>query len=693
MNQIVDKIRSSFQSNLNTYLATYRAFFKNELYTIILLRAKSRIINPEDMWPIFESELANIIFEQPLSFTTDKTLRYPFFDSVGSAYLMKSNPEIKDRLFFLDGDSWIDPLMKQTLGNGEPHLGSNLKMNVVAEWWNRGKNESGTPKYLVKDVLHALVDLYDPEKKIFTGDWKVRLTSKKEAKENNKKKYLGILENTFSARTIGVALKEIPRKFRNKEFDKTHITQPLWRTLIRSEINKFCKEKNINTSSELRLALSLKQIRGHDLEDYLSSLIQNINIKFGYFKARFKLSFSEIESSIISAAQFLPSEVDTSLPEWRGIADHCEPLQQITKLDASAKTIALYIASRGPLAIILEGRKSLVDIHSGIRRFGATEASTRKFIVRLASQKLWNTGPSAAAHDSNVLLEILFRFIDEYSRQTSGHKNIPTKIIELITSEVAGSGPREPSQAIQGMIRNLDEISVVEINKLTSLSALGRMLDIKTTRLMTETFEKLNDMDILTRDDDFSLALSMNASPRDLLEIADHSDWQTIRNPVSKLSSRKLMIELLPFNHVTGILGCLVSGVCIDFGGESHLEQRQDDCLNLIVRDNKKILLWGLVVHCEGLDFYLNNLQGGLPSRYSNLKDQLLMDIKEVLGSVGNIHTTPHYFNAMDITEGLKEYEVKLPIRDFRLDVRTTDGFIKKELFRVDYIKGLNHSF
>lgn len=684
MKNIPSKIESLFLSSTGTYLARYRTFFNDYLYRIILKRSKSIISNPDAMWCLFEEKLALIIATNPIGFAKDKTVTsLPFFDALCSASIIRQNPSIIDRVILIKGDCWIDPLVINYLDNGQLHIGSNIPQNVVKEWLDVKYDKETphkNPQYLIKDALHALTDIFDPIKGSFEGSWEERFLEKQLAKEATKKSYLIILSKAFTPRTVGIALKE------DKDFlikDGAVMNKTLWRCLIRQKVKEMCLAERITSSSELRLRLIQDQINGLNFQSLAGDIAKEISSVFNNTKSRIHLKDEEIRKSLEDATKILPKHLDTDLPEWKLLTQHFIKTSKLQTLNISRKTLKTYEQCLVPMSLITEDY-SIVSIHNFLRGAGVTEGAIRKLIVRLSKQELWNGTKTKNAHDSGVLIIAIIRFFQEVEQTPVQMEKISTKVVNLIVSEIAGSGPQEVSSSIGRMAHDASQLHLVDASKLTSLTILKSMLDVKKTVELEESLKTIQGQGLIIREDDFQLALAMDANPKKVIQISELDNWDTSRTPESKISSKKLMVELLPYNHITGLLGCLVSGICIDFAGKHHLDHRKDDCLNLIVRDNKKILLWGLVVHCKEEDFFLNNLQGGLPSRYSNLKHQLLIDIKDVLSKNGNTYTLPHWFNALDITQGLKKSYVKLPIRDLRLDVRTTEGFINELLFKID---------
>lgn len=142
-----------------------------------------------------------------------------------------------------------------------------------------------------------------------------------------------------------------------------------------------------------------------------------------------------------------------------------------------------------------------------------------------------------------------------------------------------------------------------------------------------------------------------------------------------------LHVEILPADDLLGQLGVAASGVCIPFNGLSHLEHRTPAVANLIVRDDEKIWLWGLIIRVQNIDdptYILNNLQGAFPSRYAKHKMAIKQLIRTAIMSLGRVYMRDVYFNALRIlTE--KEKNTHLDLQDtliipnMRLDIATLE--------------------
>jgi hypothetical protein len=137
-----------------------------------------------------------------------------------------------------------------------------------------------------------------------------------------------------------------------------------------------------------------------------------------------------------------------------------------------------------------------------------------------------------------------------------------------------------------------------------------------------------------------------------------------------------LHIEIRPHHDLVGIMGVASHGVCIRFGGDAHMSHWNNAVAHLIVRDDEKIWLWGLLLreqrHTATPQYFLNNLQGALPSRYAKQKEQVAGTIRMVLSSIGHVFFKDLFFNAIslktdELAKSMGQHRLQLP--SLRLDI------------------------
>lgn len=119
-------------------------------------------------------------------------------------------------------------------------------------------------------------------------------------------------------------------------------------------------------------------------------------------------------------------------------------------------------------------------------------------------------------------------------------------------------------------------------------------------------------------------------------------------------TSGSLIFDILPAEDLLGTLGVGVSGVCISHNSPIHHQQRTPAAMNIVVRNEHSIMLWGLLVRVQKHDkpaYLLNNLQGALPSRFAKHKTQIRDMIRSLLIRVGDIYTRDFHFNAISLLD------------------------------------------
>lgn len=146
-----------------------------------------------------------------------------------------------------------------------------------------------------------------------------------------------------------------------------------------------------------------------------------------------------------------------------------------------------------------------------------------------------------------------------------------------------------------------------------------------------------------------------------------------------------LFFDILPYDDLLGSLGVATQGVCIRFGSEPHLQHQTPAIANLIIRDDKKVWLWGLLIRAQNTEkptYLLNNLQGAFPSRYAKHKAQIRDTIRSFLSEIGTVYSLDFYFNALELLgkdEKVSRSRGSLIVPKMRLDLNgeaiTTDTF------------------
>ena len=126
-------------------------------------------------------------------------------------------------------------------------------------------------------------------------------------------------------------------------------------------------------------------------------------------------------------------------------------------------------------------------------------------------------------------------------------------------------------------------------------------------------------------------------------EAVDNFKKELIAKEIS-IKRERYSVEILAHNNPIGLLGANV-GVCISASGTHRISQINPNFSNLIVTDNQKIILWGLLCRCvdsnKNIYYVLNNLQGSINDKRINSRS-VLDDIYSVFDTFkkdSNINT------------------------------------------------------
>lgn len=176
-------------------------------------------------------------------------------------------------------------------------------------------------------------------------------------------------------------------------------------------------------------------------------------------------------------------------------------------------------------------------------------------------------------------------------------------------------------------------------------------------------------------------------------------EYETPKTYISK-NIGDVFVDILPNSEILGHLGCSVNGVCIDFNSVYHKEHNSSAVSNLIVRDNENILIWGLIVRVQEKAplYYLNNVQGSLPTKYAKHGKHLINKlIRSALNELGPVVSLDFFFNAISIiNDDDPLYKKDFTLPKMRLDVpllEITDSelvtvqcgdHIEREFFLID---------
>lgn len=117
----------------------------------------------------------------------------------------------------------------------------------------------------------------------------------------------------------------------------------------------------------------------------------------------------------------------------------------------------------------------------------------------------------------------------------------------------------------------------------------------------------------------------------------------------------EISVEVRGDKDLVGHLGSTVKGVCIRTSSSQRDSHLNKGYLNLIVRDNDRIYLWGLLMnvqHTKNLEhsFLLNNLQGSIPTKYKKSKMEISEAIVQILKELDRpVYSYNHSFNSIQL--------------------------------------------
>lgn len=182
-----------------------------------------------------------------------------------------------------------------------------------------------------------------------------------------------------------------------------------------------------------------------------------------------------------------------------------------------------------------------------------------------------------------------------------------------------------------------------------------------------------------------SLSMSKNMkSFKMYLNLLNHLPKSFKEVPISheaSLFNDETVVEILNHQNPIGLLGAFVGGVCIDGAGDHRKDQLNPNFMNLIIRNDKRIHLWGLLCKgtFEGKKIYvLNNLQGSVNKE---VKNDVLELIKEALKQFKRENEAEYVFfkklsfNALNLTgEDVGKIRISLN-KKIRLDFAEEDVF------------------
>ena len=508
--------------------------------------------------------------------------------------------------------------------------------------------------------------------------------------------YKNILSKAFSARSIGMI-------FSNTKYD-IHTDEAI-EIVTRQEHIKHDKQLN-----QKQWAYAIKiivlyefQVCGIDNIEKIGSwilvdrnrlrIVENISTSLLRFLKRYRTRFA------ISKKE-LARELTLALRQELLVPGNMRPYWGWTKLcehendkSYSLKTAKTYQRCR-VFEYLLEINDCLMtpkiqQFHKKLVEKGINTSNIRNLINALYSQKVWDVGITKFGHDSQVFADKLYHVISNlHALKCKNSTDNTNKIIKLLTSHLANKDISKAFEFVDFALADIKRLRVVLKN--TSPNSAKRIDDyiqeytLEEKEVFRLTVRNFALKGVKVHEDRDSLVLEkMNVHLDWIAAISSHrKTWKSLRSPVlTKNNSTGLKVEVLPYNYFIGMMGASVDGVCIDFGGPEHLQHLKDDCMNLVIHDEERIYLWGLLVKTvDENEWFLNNLQGSLPSRYNKAKLELKNDIRFALNQLGDVLMVQHGFNSLSIIDESKDEIVDKEPKTRKMYL---DTFEERDMFLV----------
>jgi hypothetical protein len=312
-----------------------------------------------------------------------------------------------------------------------------------------------------------------------------------------------------------------------------------------------------------------------------------------------------------------------------------------------------------PTQILLEGRRA-----------GVTTARTRVLIKHMfITFPTINAASTVSAprmhHDitTSHAPKVLALFESWRTYLDPNAKTI-NRLVELLSTQIAGAQGdlTNAFSQVSTIYRSIGRESQLSKEKIKSLSLLDVLLrsDPATEKKVSDWVAKNTPKKGVVLDrrrfmaastKDMQISRVLNYLKKITPPVTAHVP--AIHEPIARHYGG-ISIEILPINYLDGHLGVSVPGVCIEFDSPSHIEHNSTACANLLIRDETGILLWGLLVRDQMSEeplYFLNNLQGSLPSRWAKNKERIKQEILEILGKLGEVRMNQFSFNALSLID------------------------------------------
>lgn len=569
--------------------------------------------------------------------------------------------------------------------------GSSFTLNEINQ--DAADAEDGIIEFGLKDILAIAIKYYNPlTHTIKNFSLQKDLKIREERREAKAKALIKVFGEYILTRAMTTAFSESDRKKRlsigvdakvlmksPEIYTGVTLTTDRWKAWIR-EAACWSVRRNKNASvKDFGVALVEPNAEDYEgLSEVALIFLKLLNHVIDNHKQTF--IHQQAKSSIFKRLSFLITElrerqINASAPIFKGISEkHKTTLKRINRMVKSHKTRLqlepfIRFDSYNPHEI------SFYEYLRVIKNTNINESTLRNFIVA-THPTFSQDNLEVKTHDYYYRNQNVYLALANNIVACSIKPEFANQIFKLIVSEVNGGGLS--AFRIEKIAHNIAEFKGASAGQFRSLSDMGFYINDRLAKNIEPTLEQLKPNGWLVDECDASRLLNMGINTQ-LLEsiqsitVSAHGQKE-ISIPLDEIS-----ISIMPSNRFTGLIAAGVPGVCISVGGHHHLSQIRPECRNLVVYDNKKIYLWGLLVESESGEYFLNNLQGGFTAKLKKQRNKVMELIIESLKELGTVVLMDHKFNAINFSSYISKTEnIKLRLPRLRLDTHQDEmGYIK----------------
>lgn len=664
-----------------------RRFFKDHIYRPLLARAPQGIRVPaaDEVIESFLSVIARTVGEYPQHFIRHEYKR-PFMPALLSIHHLKSDTSKMENLVWLTDNAFIDT------GKSRPLSGVKLTVNVLNELKEAVKPaREHNDQFTIREFALTLLNAFDYQSMRFEQprDWMSPLKLRDKRKRGIKESYLAQLDNVWTVHQLGKALTQDDKQdptFRHGKSGRCNpISRAAWQHVVRSEISR-ALPKHMNSAAKAQgqlLRLHLEQ--RERLNDIGAAIFERIR----RLRKPFAISPAEITSRLRQSLQEAVSDPSAAHIYAEANARVELHRKRLKRMRLSGTTLRVYEPCL-PISGLIQGAleqdrqpspPSLYDLHIHLTKIGVTAATTRNLIKQLYPLDIAKC--PRRFHNHCLDLYPAFARWALSMPEAPGRERLYTQAFQMLTSHLAGG--EFDVNILEDMHTLADASESLNDARYKSLKQLAADLNRNNVAL-EQALSKAKKLGFTVEKEDIELCANMRLA-RALGRLMQHAPAvppevpEEIRQQVGELS-----VSILPYNRLKGVLGAGVPGVCIQFGTEYHRQHIRPECRNLVVHDNKRIYLWGLLVESSTRDhYYLNNFQGALPSRLRKYGEEIIFSARQLLSELGTVYLLDFYFNSMSLCDDLPvARDVALKVPKMRLDIpQAPDGTLEQNDFYV----------